>query len=177
MAQLQRTFTGLPYGIGAPGTANSAPTNPLTLPQTGVKTLWTISGGPIRVERLFGVVTTAIPAVLNASKLTAHVTVAGADVATDLCATLDLTGSTVNSVLFLKTSFATAMTKSTNGIFDPAGLMTNIITSWVMLPGFIELNCAGSDGGIGMIQWYLHYIPLSVGVSQAGLVSITSPLS
>jgi hypothetical protein len=175
MAQQQKTFTGFPYGLGAPGVDAVAMTNPLTLPQTTVKTIFTISGGPIEVLKIFGICTTVIPAVANATKLTAHCTVGGADSATDICATVDITGMTVGSIYELVTSFATAAVISTTGKFPVAS--ATLYTRFIMNVGYIEVNCAGSDGGTGQIQWYMHYKPLSVGVSQAGLVTITSPLS
>lgn len=175
MALIQRAFTGFPYGLGAPGVDMMAVTNPVFLPQAGIKPLFTITGGPIEVQKIFGICTTAVPAVANATKLTAVVSVNNAPVSTDLCLTVDITGLTLGSIYELVTSFATAAVISTVGLYPIAS--ATLYTRFVMNAGVIQLNCAGSDGGIGQIQWYMHYKPLSVGVSQAGLVTITSPLS
>jgi len=175
MAQQLKTFTGFPYGLGAPGVDAVAMTNPLTLPQTSTKNIFTITGGPIEVMKLFGICTTAVPAVANATKFSALITVNAATVTTDICATVDITGMTTGSIYETVTSFATAAVISTTGLFPIAS--STLFTRFVMNAGVIQLNCAGSDGGTGQIQWFMHYKPLSVGVAQAGLVQITSPLT
>ena len=172
MATQQKAFTGFPYGLGAPGVDAVVVTNPVTLPQTTTKAIFTITGGPIEVMKIFGVVTTVIGSVANATKLQAVITVGTAQT-TDICATVDLNAAPVNNIYELVTSFATAAVLGTAGLYPVAS--STLYTRFVMLPGVIQINCAGSDGGTGMMQWYMHYKPLSVGVSQAGLVSITSP--
>lgn len=175
MAFQQKTFTGFPYGLGAPGLDMVVMTNALTLPQTTTKTIFTITGGPIEVLKIFGICITAIGAVANATKLSATTTVNAATVTTDICATVDVNAMTVGSVYELVTGFSTAAVISTTGLYPVAS--ATLYTRFVMNVGTILVNCAGSDGGTGQIQWFMHYKPLSVGVSMAGLVSITSPLS
>lgn len=175
MALIQRAFTGFPYGLGAPGVDMLAMTNPLTLPQSTTKNIFTIAGGPVEVQKIFGLCTVAVGAVANLTKLSAQCTVNNAPVTTDICATVDVNAMTVGSIYQLVTSFATPGVISTTGLFPIAS--ATLYTRFVMNVGNIILNCAASDGGLGQIQWFMHYKPLSVGVSQAGLVSITSPLT
>ncbi len=168
-------FTGFPYGIGAPGLATVAMTNPLALPQTATKVLFTITGGPIRVIAIMGVVTTIIGAVANATKITATPTTGGT--ATDICATGDINAAAAGDILIPITSFATALSINTAGVIVDGPSATTQATGFRMTPGTILVNCAGSDGGTGRVQWYLHYIPIGVGLKQSGAVQITAPLS
>lgn len=168
-------FTGFPYGIGAPGIGMMAITNPLSLPQTTTKVLWTITGGPIKVISVMGVVTTVIGAVANATKLTATPTTGGA--ATDICGTVDINAAAAGDIMIPITSFATAMSLNTAGVIVNGPSATTQATGFIMTPGTILVNCAGSDGGTGRVQWYLNYVPLGVGLKQGGGVIITSPLS
>ncbi len=168
-------FTGFPYGLGAPGVPQVAQTNPLALPQTTTKILWTITGGPIVVWAVFGVVTTLIGAVANATKLTATPTTGGA--ATDICGTVDINAAAAGDIMIPITSFATAMSLNTAGVIVNGPSATAQATGFIMTPGTILVNCAGSDGGTGRVQWYLWYIPMSVGFKQGGGVVVTSPLS
>ncbi len=166
-------FTGFPYGLSAPGVGMMAMTAPLALPQTATKTIYTITGGPIRVLKIFGLVTTAIGAVANATKLTATPTIGGA--ATDICATADLNAAAAGDLLLTAPSFATGLSIITAGVGPVAA--STLFNAFIMTPGTILVNCAGSDGGTGRIQWFMHYEPLSVGIAQAGLVQVTMPLS
>lgn len=175
MAQLQKAFTGFPYGLGAPGLDMLAMTNPLLLPQSTTKNLFTITGGPIEVQKIFGLVFAAVGAVANLTKLSAVCMVNNAPVTTDICATVDINAMTVGSIYQLVTSFATPAAISTTGVFPIAS--ATLYTRFVMNVGSIILNCAASDGSLGQIQWFMHYKPLSIGVAQSGLVQITSPLS
>jgi hypothetical protein len=176
MATQQKSFTGFPYGLGAPGVDALAVTaDGITLPQTTTKTLFTISGGPIEVMKIFGICTVAIGAVANATKLQAVISVNAANVTTDICATVDINAMTLGSIYELVTSSSTAAVISTVGLYPLAS--STVYYRFVMNVGSIIINCAGSDGGAGKIQWFMHYRPLSVGVSQAGLVQITSASS
>lgn len=168
-------FTGFPYGIGAPGLDMVAQTNPLTLPQTTTKTIFTIKGGPIRVRAMFGVVTTVVGAVANATKLQFLPTVP-ASTTLDLCATADINALAAGALYMLVTSFATAASISLTSGAGPVAAST-LINNWIMTPGTVQINCAGSDGGTGLIQWYMVYAPLGVGIFNGGGVTVTMPLS
>lgn len=169
------TPTGYPFGISAPGMGMMAETNPLALPQTTTKVIFTITGGPIRVNAIFGIVTILVGAVANATKLTATPTTGGA--ATDVCGTGDINAAAAGDILIPITSFATALSINTAGAIVDGPSATTQSTKFIMTPGTILVNCAGSDGGTGRVQWYMHYVPLSVGLSQAGMVNVSMPLS
>jgi hypothetical protein len=129
----------------------------LALPQTGVAGIFTIVGGPIQVLYLGGVITTVIGSVANATKLTWVPTVGGSS--TDVCATTDLNAAAAGDLLTCVTSFATAITLTTAGILVGTGTTSPL--PFTAAPGIIKVNCAGSDGGTGRIQWVMRYKPLS----------------
>lgn len=169
------SFTGFPYGLGAPGSGMMAMSNLLALPQTATKDIFTVTGGPIKVLDLFGVVTTIVGAVANATKLQVVPTTAPTT-AVDVCATSDINALAAGALAICVTSFATALSIGVVSGVGPVASST-LMTTFIMRPGVIRVNCAGSDGGTGRIQWFMRYIPMSVGVSQAGLVTVTTPLS
>ena len=166
--------TGFPFGIASPGLGMMAVTNPLTLPQTASKTIFTVAGGSIRVLEIFGFVTVAIGAVANATKLTI-VPATTPVTPVDVCATLDINALAIGNLLIAITGFSTALSAVTSG-YGPVASST-LPTTFICRTGNIQLNCAGSDGGLGMIKWHMRYIPLNTGLSQAGLCQVSSPLS
>jgi hypothetical protein len=168
-------FTGFPYGISAPGLGMMAVTQPLALPQTTTKNIWTITGGPIYVDLMMGVVTTTIGAVGNLTKLeyVDAVTSTAADLSSATAS--DINALAAGALFVLVTSTTTAASRLTAGIGPLAS--STLLMATILLPGVIRVNCAGSDGGTGRIQWYMHYVPLGTGISQAGLVQINSPLT
>jgi len=144
-------LTNFPNGIAAPGVANAVISVPLNLAQTGTKTIFTVSGQPILVRAIFGIVTTAVQAQANATKL--QVVCTGLS-AVDICATGDINGLTVGNLLMPITSFATALPVNlANGV----GVAITP-TSFVMNAGVIRLNCAASN--TGQVQWYISYTGL-----------------
>jgi hypothetical protein len=174
MALQQKTFTGFPYGLGAPGIQQMAMTNPLTLPQTSTKTIFTITGGPIMADLILGWVTTVIPAVANNTKLSFVDAITSTS--TDLCLVSNISALAVGATYILVTSFGTAAAITSPGTVGVKDLSAVSRLSTLFTPGQVVLNCAGSDGGTGQIQWFMRYSALSVGLSQGGLVQITSPL-
>lgn len=185
MANPTPTPTGFPYGLGSPGLEMMSLTPILALPQTTTKVLFTITGGPIIVSCIFGIVTTIIGAVANATKLTATPTVGGT--ATDICATGDINAAAAGDILIPITSFATALSINTAGVIVNGPSATAQATGFIMTPGTILVNCAGSDGGTGRVQWFMRWVPMSNGYltaagatqsgAPAGLVRVVSPLS
>jgi hypothetical protein len=147
-----------------PGQVTMFRTAPLPLPQTTTKVLFQFqnsigpgtgsygAGGYAAVEivDIFGIVTTAIGAVANATKLQGLM---DALAAVDLCATLDLNGATVGTILNITGTLANAMTSNANGV--AIGQVTPIHMTGGLQSGSINLNCAGSDGGLGRIAWVL----------------------
>lgn len=170
----QPRYTGFPYGLDAPGLGMMYVTNPLSLPQTASKTLFTVTGGVIKVLALIGHVTTIIGAVANATKITVTPTTGGT--ATDICATGDINAAAAGDLLVPITSFATALSINTAGVIVAGPSATTDCTGWIMTPGIIAVNCAGSDGGTGLIVWRLWYVPLTNGFSTlAGATAAGAP--
>src|SRR5260370_11534481 len=108
MANPAPRFTGFPYGLDAPGVAMLAQTKPFALPQTTTKTIFTITGGPIWLQCIFGVVTTLVGAVANATKLQFVDTLTST--ATDMCATSDINALVAGAFYNLVNGFGTAAT-------------------------------------------------------------------
>ncbi len=117
------------------------------LPQTNTDVLFTVTGGRVLLVDIIGKVTAPVGAVANNTKLTA--------VATDICAVVDLNAAAVGSRLSVTGTFADAMIKTAVGV-----PLAPQATPIVLDPGDIILDCAGSDGGGGRVEWTLHYIPL-----------------
>lgn len=114
-----------------------------TLPATTTQDLFTITG-LIRIKGLVGRVTTAVQAQANATKIIFHPTT-GSDV--DLCATADITGLAVDSILAITGVFATALQK---------GLAVAELTPGVLVgPGTLRLSCAATN--TGATSWTLDY--------------------
>lgn len=147
--------TGLQYGIAAPGIVNGAITANIALPQTGNKTLFTVAGGPIYVMQIVGRVNTAIGAVANATKLQVVPTNAPTT-AVDICATADLNAAIVGTLYIPITSFATAASISVVTGVGPIAAAT-LFTAFYMNSGIIRINCAGSDGGTGLMTFHMLY--------------------
>ncbi len=186
MANPAPRFTGVPYGLDAPGLSMLGQTNPLALPQTTTKTIFTITGGPIWLQCIFGVVTTLVGAVANATKLQFVDTLTST--ATDMCATSDINALVAGAFYNLVNGFGTAATISgAAGIVIAGSVLTTAPMACFLQPGVIRINCAGSDGGTGRMQWFMRYIPMSQGFqtlagataagAPAALVVVTSPLS
>lgn len=132
----------------------------LTLPQSTTGTIFTVANGPIWVRCIVGFVTTAIQAQANATKIQA---VATGLSAVDICATGDINGLAVGTLLMPVTSFATALPVTTTNGVAFAGPITAPATQFVMNAGVIRLNCAASN--TGAIQWSLIYKPMAPNVT------------
>lgn len=152
---------------GFPGTSISGYTQffktlPLPLPQTATKVIFNIVNGgglgplysPVVVVKLFGIVTTAIGAVANATKLQALM---DALAAVDLCATTDLNAATVGTILSVSGTAADALGTNVNGVQTGQTNDRQMMLSGGSGPstGVIQINCAGSDGGVGRVIWCL----------------------
>lgn len=124
-------------------------------PQTADEALFRITGY-VRIRSIIGIVTTAIGAVANATKLKHNPSGVGSDV--DLCATLDITGDAVGTVYSITGVLATALKSTSLWAVVQAD---NIAAHGMILgPGDIELDCAGSSG-TGSIKWIVEWEPVS----------------
>ena len=118
--------------------------------------LFVISGGPIKVIELIGVVTTVIGATQTQVKLLVDPVVPAGN--TDLCAQLNIVDDAAGTVYTITGTFANAMVATTNGVI--AGLTTQFIVP----AGVIEYANA-DNAETGAIDWHLRYIPLAPGVT------------
>jgi hypothetical protein len=127
------------------------------LPQTAQETLFTVTGHVV-VRQIIGIITVAIGAVANATKLLVNPDGVGAD--TDICAALDINAALVDGMFTITGTFANAMVLTAN--LPLAGKQA---TEIVCPPGVIKVACAGSDGGTGRVKWECVYWPLEDGAS------------
>lgn len=135
------------------GTRSDRPTG--TLPQTATGAIFNVTVGRVMVTQIVGQVTTAVQAQATLAKLVA--TPSGGGTVNDLCATLDLTGAIVGSLLSITGLASDALVKSTGGAI---ALMRNPIAVAV---GAIGLNTAASS--TGAIKWSVTYIPIDDGAT------------
>lgn len=127
------------------------------LPQSAAAAIFTVTGHVV-IRQIVGLVTTAIGAVANATKL--KVNPDGTGATTDICATVELNAAALNSILSITGTFANAMVKTVN--LPIAGKQA---TEIICPPGAIEVDCAGSDGGAGRVKWECVYWPLEDGAT------------
>ncbi len=127
------------------------------LPQTTDEALFTISGGPIILQAIWGRVTTVIQTQANNTKLKYNPDDTGAD--QDLCAVLNITADPVGEVYSITGTVGDAMVSDL--------LIGNVVLASPILlyPGAIELDCAASN--TGSVEWGLIYTEAAVGASVA----------
>lgn len=144
--------TSLPYLPGY--AARQVVKNPGVLVTGGPLTLFTITGGRVRLLCLSGVVSTVIGAGVTSLAINANPTV-GAD--TPLCAVGVVTSAPVNSLVAITGVVADALTVvlATQGAIRGMGLPL------IVNPGTLDLVIAG--GTTGAIDWFCTYEPLELG--------------
>lgn len=126
----------------------------LAITAISTKPLFLITGGPILVTSLVGVVTTIFQAQANAAKIVATPTVGTVN---DLSATVETNGAIVGSLFGLTGLAADAMVLSTGGG------VSNLRNPIVVNTGAIGLNTAASSTGAA--RWILTYVPLDLGAA------------
>lgn len=125
---------------------------------TGETSLFTITGGRVRITQIVGEVTTVIQTQATAVKLVYDPTATGSDV--DLCATLDLTADPTGELYSITGDFSDAMISLRNVVEAVAMMEAHGI---ILGPGAIHQNSgAASSGGI---KWTLWYVPLDDGAA------------
>lgn len=123
------------------------------LPATGAQTIFTITGGPILLVALVGIVTTAIQnqactAVWNSIDTLSSTTKA-------LTGTTTLTNLLIGEVIVIP-----AATLATAGLIATGGVVEQTVSDMVTIPAGI-INYVTSATNTGAIQWYMRYEPLS----------------
>ena len=118
-----------------------------TIPQNGVKSLYSISGGIIEILGLFGVVTTVIAGGANNAKFQFKPT---GQTAIDLCAVADI---------------GTAPLAVGQLIAPPGAVASAMLTGWGVSgstisfyagPGTIDLNCTAA-AGTGALRFVMRW--------------------
>ena len=144
------TFTNDALGQAAYGIVVTRATS--ALPQTAALNLFTVAGGQVLLKSIIGIVTAQVGAVANASQLLHGVTA--------LCADLDLTGDIIGTRYSITGTFANIMVETAIGV--PVAKQALEI---VLPAGNISIDCNGSDGGGGRVQWTVVYVPLDAGAT------------
>jgi hypothetical protein len=121
------------------------PRSAKVIPQAGVSSLYTISGGVIRVLYLFGQVTTVIAGGANNTKVQYKPT---GQTAIDLCAVSDINGQAVGQLASVMGPAATPLALGYGALSGT--------TDWVLGPGTLDLNCVAA-AGTGAYKWTLAY--------------------
>ncbi len=124
---------------------------------SGDDDLFTITGGPIHVLSITGIVTTVVETATLNAKLTLTTTQPSATV--DISAgTVDITGAAQGaSIEHINTT--AVLTVVTAGFVKHANSFATNPTDFLVPIGTIKLN--SSAAGTGVIAWYLRYVPLS----------------
>lgn len=124
---------------------------------SGDDDLFTISGGPIKLLEVTGIVTTQIGAGTTNVKLTYTTTTPAA--------TVDMSAGAVD--IDADAAGTSYQTINTTGVFTPvtAGIVKEanafaVLPTTFLLPiGTMKLNSSAARAGV--IKWYLRYVPLS----------------
>ena len=124
-------------------------TDPITLPQTGQSSIFSVTG-VIEIVNFMGFVTAQIGAVANNMKVIANST-AGTDV--DLCATVDVNADNVGTIYSLTGTLANAMVKTAGNGAGNTGAFESQATGITVTAGTIDIHCDANDGGGGRVQW------------------------
>ena len=130
-------------------TVNRDPSN---LPASTQSALFNVVGGKIIMLGIYGEVTTVIETKANATKLVANPTT-GADV--NLCATQDITAAAVGTMLNITGTLSEAMVETASGA------VKDQVSSVIVAPGTIDLNCAATS--TGQVEWTIIYVPIDSG--------------
>jgi hypothetical protein len=114
--------------------------------------LFQITGGRVRAGLILGEVTAAIQAQATTAKLTSTPTVGSA---VDLCATSDLTGKEIGSLLTISGLAATALVMALAG--GVGGQMHPV----TLAVGYLDLILGAAS--TGSVKWQVRYMPIDPG--------------
>lgn len=116
--------------------------------------IFTVTGGPV-LAQIYGIVTTAIVGASNL-RLTHTTTVPSATV--NLNAGAVAVDDDAAGTLYYNVGATSVFTPVTGGvkILDPV----TVEPAWFVLP-VGTTNCLGSAARVGVIAWYMRYVPLS----------------
>lgn len=125
---------------------------------TGTVTMFTITGGPIKVLEIVGIVTTVLQSQTTSTKLQVTTTTPSATVDMSAAA-VDLTGLAAGtSIRHINTT--AILTPVTAGFVMEGNAFATNDTQFLIPIGSIIINNASSSN-TGAITWYLRYVPLA----------------
>lgn len=127
------------------------------LPATSQSPIFTITGGPIEVLSLVGIVTTDIQAQACNLDIIADPTTPGTD--TTIAAALEINDDENDTMYSCVTALGTALAEYTNGV----GVTMGGVFSFTMPVGAIDIGTTATN--TGNITWMLRYKPLVSGVT------------
>ena len=135
-----------------------------TVPQNATQTVFTVSGGRVLIQALYGLVSTVIAGTTPAAKYIATPTVGTLN---DMCTTLAITSDEVGMMWQLPSAVGSALigaasTGKSGSVSGNAGGGCGQIVA----PGTIGFNVSAADA-TGAVIHTLVYIPLDVGASVA----------
>ena len=123
------------------------------VPQNATQTVFTITGGRIMVQLLYGLVTVVIAGTTPAAKYVATPTVGTAN---DMDTTGTITGAEVGSMFVLPLAKASALVVSTAS----SGSQTGVgLGGQIIAPGTVGFNVSAADA-TGSVQHTLYYVAL-----------------
>jgi len=132
----------------------------LTTIMNGNNDLFVVSGGPIRIREIIGIVVTQIQAKSCTVNYNADPTSPATDTAFGATAPgVDINGAAVGSLLTYNGTVATDLTLTPNGV----NVGQLYASSLIMPPGSIEFAAVVSTSATGAIDFYIRYEPLIAG--------------
>lgn len=118
--------------------------------------IFTITGGPIKLIEVTGIVTTVLVGTGNGKlTFTSVAPAATVDLSAGAVAVDNLAAGT--SIQHINTT--AILTKVTAGVVKEANSFATLPTSFLLPIGTMGFNCTGAATGV--IKWYLRYVPLS----------------
>lgn len=126
---------------------------------TGPTTLFTVSGGRIRLIQLIGTVTTAIQAQATTTQLIATPSVGAAINLSN--ATADLTGAAVNATVSLSAALGTAVIGTAGGLLLVE--VPVLLTATVTVTNAISVTFGAAS--TGALKWDLIWVPIDASAS------------
>lgn len=127
------------------------------LPASGAGTIFTVSGGPIEILEIYGIVTTVIQT--QACNLSLEVIDTASTTTTAICGTVNISAAAVGSFLTITGTLATAM------IVNAGGTCIGQATPVVVPVGTIKALTSATN--TGQVQWGIRYRPLAAGATVA----------
>jgi hypothetical protein len=142
---------------------STQPSEKKVVTSIATQNLFAVVGGPVRVKRLQGVVTTVFQTQANNTKLT-HTVPGGS--AVDLCATANVSAVAVGRFLTVEGVKATALLLSTDVGVAVEGVDAGK-AAITLAPGIIELNCSATNTGAA--EFSVVYEPLVPGAKVVAI--------